>query len=115
LSEEARLPAHLEVSSLIRRTHAAGGFAAVLRKGDPDTGTIIVVINENGANSKAYERMPQLDGCREWSCSKSQNVENPYEFSEYLDRRGLQDPDLWIVELDIAQGERFIGLVTRTG
>jgi len=115
LSEDARLPAHLEVGSLIRRTNSAGGFAAVLHKGDPDTGTIIVVINENGSNSKAYERMPQLDGSRRWSCAKTQDTENPYEFTEYLDRRGIQDPDLWIVELDIAQGERFIGLEPREG
>ncbi|MEO5586279.1 MAG: DUF1491 family protein, partial [Novosphingobium sp.] len=34
----------------------------------------------------------------------------PQEFSEYLERRKYQDPDLWIVELDIANAERFIGL-----
>ncbi|MCT2401293.1 DUF1491 family protein [Novosphingobium mangrovi (ex Huang et al. 2023)] len=106
---DARLPAHLEVSGLIRSVEAAGGFAAVLSKGERDAGTIMVVIAENGANARAYERMPQLDGTRDWSCSKKQDPENKSEFSEYLERRGNQDPDLWIVELDVANGERFIG------
>ncbi|MBV1917442.1 MAG: DUF1491 family protein, partial [Sphingomonadaceae bacterium] len=35
---------------------------------------------------------------------------NKEEFEGYLQRRQNQDPDLWILELDIAHGERFIGL-----
>lgn len=105
---EVRLPAHLEVAGLIRRTQAEGGFAAVLHKGEPEAGTILIVLTENGSNSKVYERMPQLDGTRAWHCSKSQDIENPWEFSEYLDRRSRQDGDLWIIELDIADGERLI-------
>lgn len=107
---DARLPAHLEVAGLIRSVQAAGGFAAVLGKGEREAGTILVVTTQNGRNSRVFERMPQLDGTRKWSCSKQQHAENPQEFSEYLDRRKKQDPDVWIVELDIAQAERFIGL-----
>lgn len=110
-----RLPAHLEVSGLVRAVEAAGGFAAVLSKGERDAGTIIVVITESGKNSRAYERMPQLDGTRQWHCSYRQGAENGQEFTENLQRRGSQDPDLWIVELDIARGERFIGLPTNPG
>ena len=32
--EDARIPAHLEVSGLIRSVQAAGGFATVLAKGE---------------------------------------------------------------------------------
>lgn len=107
---DARVPAHLEVTGLIRAVEAAGGFAAVLHKGERDAGTILVVTMENGQNSCAYERMPQLDGTRGWSKKSLQDVDNTHVFSEYLERRANQDPDLWIVELDIANGERFIGL-----
>lgn len=103
-----RLPAHLEVSGLIRRVESAGGFATVLSKGERDAGTIMVVIAERGKDARAYERMPQADGTRAWTCSRRQDSADPLAFSEYLDRRGRQDPDLWIVELDIAGGERFI-------
>ena len=109
MSEATRLPAHLEVAGLIRRVNAAGGFAAVLHKGERDGGTILVVLVENGANARVFERMPQPGGARPWICSKAQDPEKQTDFLDYLDRRRSQDPDLWIVELDIADGERFIG------
>lgn len=105
---DTRLPAHLEVSSLIRQVQSAGGFATVLHKGERNAGTILVVLTENGGNMRLYERMPQLDGSRKWSLSKGQDAENNIEFQEYLDRRAGQDPDLWLIELDIADGERFV-------
>jgi hypothetical protein len=105
-----RLPAHLEAAGLIRRTESLGGFATVLQKGERDTGTILLVLCENGTNARAYERMPALDGTRQWHCSKWEDIDNKEEFSQYLVRRGAQDRDMWIIELDIAQGERLIGL-----
>lgn len=112
---DARLPAKLEVGALLRLTQVEGGFGAVLQKGEPDAGTVLVVLTENGRNARLYERMPQADGTRAWHCSKKQIADNPYEFTEYLDRRGRQDPDVWIVELDIANGERLIGLPPLSG
>ena len=105
-----RLPASLEVAALTRQVAAAGGFAMVLAKGDLDAGAILVVIMTNGANSRAYERMPQADGSRSWHLAKQEDRLNPQEFADYLSRRRAQDGDLWIIELDIPLGERFIGL-----
>lgn len=105
---DVRLPAHLEVGSLIRRVQSEGGFATVLHLGERDAGTILVVLTESGANMRVYERMPQLDGSRAWSQNKTQDTETKQEIEDYLARRVVQDPDLWVVELDIARGERFI-------
>lgn len=105
---DTRLPAHLEVSGLLRAAESAGGFATVLRKGEREGGTILVVLCENGTNARVFERMPALDGGRKWSFSKAQDAENTMEFQDYLDRRKQQDPDLWIIELDVANGERLI-------
>ncbi len=111
---DARLPAHIEALGLIRQVQAAGGFGTVLQKGERDAGTIIVVLTESGRNARVYERLPSLDGSRSWHLSKQQSAENPMEVTEYLERRANQDRDTWIVELDIAHGERFIGLSTGT-
>ncbi len=94
----------------MRQVQVAGGFATVLAKGDADAGSIVIVICENGANTRVYERMPQVDGHRHWHCSHQQDVENTVKISDYLTKRQHRDPDLWIIELDIADGERFIGL-----
>jgi hypothetical protein len=114
-SINARIPAHLEVSGLIRAVGAAGGFATVIAKGEREAGTILVVCCARNAPSRAFERMPNSDGSRIWTLSRAQDTEKPWEFSEYLDRRAKQDSDLWIVELDIADAERFIGLTGTRG
>ena len=104
------IPAHLEVSGLMRAVESAGGFAMVIRKGQREAGAILVVLLEKGANARVYERIAHMDGSRGWTLMKAQDPEKLDEINEYLTRREGQDPDLWIVELDIANGERFIGL-----
>ncbi len=112
---DTRLPAHLEVSGLLRAVEAAGGFAMVLGKGEREAGTIVVVCAENGANRRIFERMPSPDGVRKWALVQIEDIENKPKFDDYLARRQTQDRDLWIIELDIADGERFIGLAGTNG
>ena len=103
-----RLPAHLEASAILRLAEAQGGFATVLAKGERDAGTILLVTLYRGAGAVLYERMPQLDGSRKFLAAKRENPENPQEFSEYLARRRSQDEDVWLIEVDIADAERFV-------
>lgn len=105
---DARLPAHLEVAGLLRAVEAAGGFVTVIAKGERDAGTLLVTCCEGGRNCRAYERMPRPDGTRGWALAKAEDSQDPAEFAEYLNRRRRQDSDLWIVELDIPNAERFI-------
>jgi hypothetical protein len=109
-----RLPAHLEAAALIRRTQAEGGFATVLQRGEREAGTLLLVLYENGTNGRVYERMPQPDGSRKWHCARVETPESKEKFNHYIARRSEQDRDLWIIELDIAQAERLIGLPAST-
>jgi len=106
-----RLPAHLEVGSLIRLVEANGGMATVLSKGERDAGVILIVTMYRGEDTKLYERMPQLDGTRQFVQTRAEDPENKAEFSEYLQRRRAQDPDIWTIEVDIDDAERFIALL----
>ncbi len=103
-----RIPAHLEVGGLIRAVEAEGGFGMVISKGERTAGTLMVICCNRATPARAYERMPQLDGTRKWVLSKEQDPEKPHDFVEWYRRRGNQDDDLWIVELDIDNAERFI-------
>ena len=107
-SANLRLPAHIEVTGLIRAVEAAGGFATVIAKGERDAGTILVICCGKDRLATAYERMPQPEGHRAWTASRVQGAVNGQEFWDYCDRRKGQDDDLWIVELDIPNAERFI-------
>jgi hypothetical protein len=104
----ARLPAHVEVSAVLRLAESQGGYGTVLAKGERDAGTILIVTLCRGEQSALYERMPGLDRSRSFVTTKIEVPENKQEFSEYLARRRHQDPDIWLIEVDIADPARFI-------
>lgn len=106
--DPARLPAALEASALVRRAQVAGGFAMIVHKGEADGGTILIVTVDNQGLGTLWERLPQLDGQRRWTAARVQDPASRQDFEDYLARRCRQDPDVWIVELTIADGERFI-------
>lgn len=102
------MPAALEVSALIRLVEASGGFAMVLCKGEPDSGTLLIILLDNQGLGQVFERLPQPDGTRKWSIAKRQELEYKQDFESYIARRTAQDPDLWVIELIVADGERLI-------
>lgn len=105
--DDFRLPARLEVASLLRACESAGGFATVLRKGDPDSGTILVIVMDSNGLGTLHERLPQADGPRIWQATLVQAVDKQEDFDQSLQRRIARDPDLWIIELLIADSARF--------
>ncbi|TRD11348.1 DUF1491 family protein [Erythrobacter insulae] len=111
MSEPVRLPAHVEISGLIRVIESNGGSAMVLAKGERDAGTIVLLTMYRGNDVRLFERMPQLDGTRAFVPTKKQDSENPQEIFEYIERRRSQDPDIWVLEVDIDNPERFIALM----
>lgn len=108
---EPRLAAHMLVSSLIRRTNAQGDFATVLRRGDETAGNILIMALEKGANPRLFERFPAMDGTSEWVQIPNQAIDKYNDITEYCARRSGNDPDLWILELDVAFQERLNGLL----
>lgn len=103
-----RLPAHLEVAAILRLAESLGGNGMVLAKGERDAGTILLVTMCRSGPASLHERMPQRDGTRIFLVAKRENPENPAEFAEYLERRRRQDPDCWLIEVNIADEERFV-------
>jgi hypothetical protein len=103
----ARLPSGVVVSALLRRVNDSGGLGMVLAKGDAQAGSILVLARENGANPRFLERGLGFDGAETLVASGPQEADNEEEISEYWARRRRSDPDLWVIELDIAAAERF--------
>lgn len=108
MTGDARLPAHLEAGAILRLAESQGGFGTVLTRGERDAGTILLVTLCRGTGAVLYERMPQPTGARLFVAAKRENAENKQEFSDYLARRRSQDADLWQIEVDIADPERFV-------
>ena len=103
---EPRVTSALLVGALIRLTEADGGFGTVLAKGDPTSGAVLVILVERGTGARCYERLLQPDGRYSWEEARRQPAD-AQALSDFLARRRGVDPDLWIVELDIASAERF--------
>lgn len=103
-----RLPAHVEAGAILRLSESLGGYATVLAKGERDAGTILIVTLCRGMAATLYERMPGLDGSRSFVATEYEDPENKQDFSDYCERRRQQDPDIWLIEVNISDPERFI-------
>ncbi len=101
-----RLASALIVKALLRLAESQGGFGTVLAKGDEGAGAIGVVMLEKGANPSFFERILGVNGDYAWQ-ARLQGAENAADFAEFLRRRRKMDPDLWLIELDVACAERF--------
>ena len=97
-----RLPSGVLVTALLRRVNDAGGFGAVLAKGDAQGGAILVIAVERGMDPKLLERGIGTNGRTVLVDSTPAD-----DLDGYWRRRRASDPDLWVIEVDIAAAERF--------
>jgi hypothetical protein len=104
---EARLQSSILVNALQRRAESEGGFAAVLAKGDPTAGSILVILAERGRKIRILERLLEGGERYVWREIRGQALANEQEFQKFLEKRRRFDPDIWLIELDIASAERF--------
>ena len=105
----------MEVTGLLRRVAAAGGFATVLRKGDRDRGSLILLVSSRGVHVACLERVLNLDGTYRWEQAGPAESASSIEIADFLARRAHFDEDYWAIELDIADPERFIAETKLTG
>jgi hypothetical protein len=103
----ARLASGLIVNALIRRVNAEGGSAMVLAKGDAEAGAILVLALDRGDDPRFFERGLGPDGKAALVRSGPLQFDDPGAVGDYWQRRRSRDPDLWVLELDIASAERF--------
>lgn len=94
------------VNALVRRANREGGFATVLARGDATAGAILFIAQDRGENARAYERGVGGKGNTELIAVGPEG--GVQAVTDYWMRRRTGDPDLWVVEVDIAQAERFV-------
>ncbi|HET7816168.1 MAG TPA: DUF1491 family protein [Sphingomicrobium sp.] len=110
-----RLPAHVEASAIIRRAESGGGFAAVLKRGDRDRGALMLVLRERGAFHSLLERELGPDFDYRWVARRAAEGFGSEKADELVAARRRFDADSWLIELDIAEPERFIAETTASG
>ena len=104
----ARLKTDIAVSALIRRAQSAGAFAAIVRRGDGDAGAYLAVTRQYENNADIYtlyRPIRNMEGARVWWPKGPLSQD---ELDIYINRRIDEDPDIWVVEIDDAQGRHFL-------
>jgi hypothetical protein len=95
------------VGALIRRAEAAGAFAVVARKGDPRAGAVLVkVLGRRDASVKLFASALRGEGETVWMQPLAADSEA--DVDAYVERSRRIDPDLWVVEIDDAEGRHFL-------
>ena len=111
---EARLPAHLEASAMLRRAESDGGFGMILAKGDLDSGALVLLIASRGTHFACLERQYGATGYAWQAVGPAPGASNEEVVSWSQSRRKF-DADCWLIELDIPLPERFIAETTAIG
>jgi hypothetical protein len=79
----------------------------VLHKGDEQGGVILVQCLERGRFCGLFERMTDFDGHRTLARTGPKDDSQDIELKDYIEKRRRSDPDLWLIELDVAEAPRF--------
>ena len=109
-----RLTSQVLVSSLIRLAEGEGGFGAVYFKGDPTAGAVLVCLLERGVRKSLLERLLSAEGSYAWLDTGRAGTDET-DFRAQIARRRRSDPDLWLVELDVASAEAFAAAMNEVG
>ncbi|MEK7342949.1 MAG: DUF1491 family protein [Pseudomonadota bacterium] len=107
MAADARRTSATLGAALRRRVTAEGGFATVVVRGDDISGVILVQALERGRFTGLFERVPNLDGNYALMPCGPAPEDGAEALDQYIARRRRSDPDLWIIELDIPNAERF--------
>jgi hypothetical protein len=101
-----RLKSDFWVNALVRRAQSMGGYATVLRKGDPDAGIALVILRAT-RNLTLYAPERNFTGERVWW---PESFQSQMELDTRLNRRIDDDPDIWVVEIESeASAKQLIG------
>ncbi|HTR15580.1 MAG TPA: DUF1491 family protein [Acetobacteraceae bacterium] len=96
---EARVKARLWVQAALRLGDLEGRSGAVLRRGDPDSGGVLVVLRgREGMIVLSQVRVE--DGEVAWMRATGKEPVDQGAADAYVERQVKRDPDLWVVEFE---------------
>jgi hypothetical protein len=111
-----RFNAAVEASALLRKVSANGDFATILRPGDPERGSLLLVVSSRGHHVCCLQRQLELSsGNYVWNSVGPAESAGSAEIRDFLAAQARFDPDLWQIELDVASPERFIAETSASG
>ncbi len=102
-----RLKTEIRIAAQVRRAEAAGAFATVVRRGDPDAGAIAVKLYLGPPGARVFYETRDAAGARVWA-EPLGDVVDEAAVDKWLARETNVDPDLWILEIEDREGRAFL-------
>lgn len=99
-----QLKAEIRVQAWLRRCTVAGLMAAVVRKGDRESGALFIKVNGFGRGCVVYSGISTPSGDEGWQMATGPEPVAEKEADAYLARQTKYDADLWIVEVEDPKG-----------
>ena len=96
---EARVKAEFWVQAALRLGNASGRYGVVLRRGDADSGGVLVVLRA-AAGVSVLSQMRAADGSQAWLRATGPDGVEQEAADAYVERQARVDPDLWVLEFD---------------
>jgi hypothetical protein len=98
---EPRIKAGIWVSAAIRLGNMQGKPGVVIRKGDEDAGSVLVVLRGRAGNI-VLTQFREPEGGLAWMRGTGTEPVGEAAADEYLAKQLRYDPDLWIIEFEAA-------------
>lgn len=96
---EARVKSSLWVSAALRLGAADGRHGVVVRKGDPDSGGILVLLRSR-AGYVVLSQTRDAQGNPAWLRATGPDPTEERVCDAYIARATDRDPDLWVLEFE---------------
>ena len=99
-----RLKSELWVQAQIRLCDLNFIPAAVVRRGDPDAGQILLKLNRLEGGCEVLTPFTDLDGNAGWMRAMGTTPVAEQDADEYISRQVGRDPDIWVLEIEDRDG-----------
>jgi len=99
-----RLPTEFWVYAHLRRCSAAAVLAMLVRRGEPERGTVLLKLNLLEAGCRVLTQARDLDGRLGWLAALEGRIVPETEADAYIGRAVNRDPDLWVIEIEDRAG-----------
>jgi len=99
-----RLTAEVWIMAHVRRCSAEAIPAVVVRKGDARGGTLVLKLNQFDLGCRVLSQAVDINGKLGWLAAFSGDLVAEAEADAYIARAVTRDPDLWVVEIERADG-----------
>ena len=100
----ARVKSDLWVAAQVRLCDRLTIPAVVVRKGDPDSGAILVRVEDADRKVVVWTQVTNLDGERGWMRGTGAEPVSFEEAESYVKRAIERDYDIWILDIEDRHG-----------